>query len=70
MKKYLIWLKSGSCISGAITDWEAEKLLEKFNRPQTNHHTIKDTEGTLVVDIREIAAIGLNNIPKEDEDDW
>ncbi|HWT74321.1 MAG TPA: hypothetical protein VN258_06340 [Mobilitalea sp.] len=57
MKHYIIWLKSGECITGDISD-------ETVNRLCLDGKSVlkfEDTEGSIVVKRNRIEAIGINN---------
>jgi hypothetical protein len=60
MKHYIIWLKSGECITGDITDDVAKTLAIDSKRVLR----FSDNEGTVSVKRNRIEAIALNDAIK------
>jgi len=58
MKEYIIWLKSGECISGTVNEDVAIMLNE--NRKIVGRIRFKDTDGFVSVKASRIEAIGIN----------
>ena len=63
MKDYLIWLESGNCIEGTISNETAANLKVVFSENSQKDRMIgfNDNDGEIMVRRRSIVAIGLNN---------
>lgn len=63
MKEYIIWLKNGNCIQGKFDAEVGAKLLVEFwRRRRKRHYEFYDTDGMITLDMRQVMAIGFNNI--------
>lgn len=62
MKDYIIWLDSGECITGTVTDEIAGYILEIWNNASAKRIDFEDTQGHASVKKDKIEAIAINNI--------
>jgi len=58
MKHYVIWLKSGECISGDIPD----KVENTITLDGRNVLRFTDIDGTVTIKRNRIEAIAINNV--------
>lgn len=67
MKAYLIWLKSGSCLEGEMTEEEAKRLINEYKNINYTPFPsgYKDKEGMVYIKFHDVEAIAINDI-KED----
>lgn len=62
MKDYIIWLKSGECISGSIEEGIINNLQNRFKDSTVEHEKISysDEDGNVVLDLSEVEVIAIN----------
>lgn len=63
MKDYIIWLRSGECISGTADEEALKKLQDKYESSFDGKIAFEDMDGSLVVDLTKVEAIAINNQP-------
>lgn len=64
MKEYVIWFKSGNCVSGITDEYIADKLMQDFIEADSDCRDLKghlDEDGTTTIDLSQIEAISINN---------
>jgi hypothetical protein len=60
MKDYIIWLKSGECVSGTAKEEDIMKLQEEFSTDGEGKVFFKDEDGIIVIDFSRVEAIAIN----------
>lgn len=63
MKEYILWLDKGEAIYGTITSAEAERLKKAFRDQRPEVCEIQDTDGSTLVNLRQVAALAINDVP-------
>ncbi|WLD27652.1 hypothetical protein CDIFMA2_15340 [Clostridioides difficile] len=69
MKEYVIWFKSGNCVSGIADEDVADKLMQDFIEADSDCKNLKgylDEDGTTIIDLSQIEAISINNCSEND----
>ncbi|EIS9402000.1 TPA: hypothetical protein UN993_003606 [Clostridioides difficile] len=64
MKEYVIWFKSGNCVSGTTDEYVSDKLMKDFMGADSDCRNLKgylDEDGTTIIDLSQIEAISINN---------
>ncbi|EIS9525885.1 hypothetical protein L0775_003873 [Clostridioides difficile] len=64
MKEYVIWFKSGNCVSGIVDEDVTDKLMKDFMEADSDCRYLKgylDEDGTTIIDLSQIEAISINN---------
>lgn len=65
VKDYIIWLCSGESIYGTMDYREAEKLKQAYTGKTPGVLEFTDTEGVLLLEVRNIAALAINSARQE-----
>lgn len=62
LKDYIIWLKSGECITGTVKENIINDLQDRFKDSigETEKISFNDEDGKVVVDLSRVEAIGIN----------
>lgn len=62
MKDYIIWMKSGECISGTAKEETISDMQYRFGNYQDEDIKLMftDEDGTVVVDLSRVEAIAIN----------
>lgn len=64
MKDYVIWLKSGECISGSVQEEIISHLQERFKDCMNSEKvSFSDEDGIVIIDLYSIDAIAINKQP-------
>lgn len=64
MNDYIIWLKSGECISGTAKEEIIRQLQEQFVNSHIDERiSFSDADGIVVVDLNQVEAIAVNKQP-------
>lgn len=67
MKEYIIWLvANGGGPVGTMEDDEAERLKQAFKEQRPGIYEFKDTDGSTLVDLRQVAVLAINDVPDTD----
>ena len=61
-KDYIIWLKSGECITGTIEESIIYDLHDRFKNStgEMEKVSFSDEDGRVVLDLSKVEAIGIN----------
>lgn len=60
MKDYIIWLRSGECITGTVKEDVIQDVKQKFDAKKEQIIEFDDIDGHVAVSNDEIEAVGIN----------
>lgn len=62
-KSYTMWLRSGESVYGDVTPKQEKVMRDYYLKQNDEIAVIKDTDGELMVNPKDIIALGLNKKP-------